>query len=257
MPEWAHIPGRDAASIMQVCSIIRLKNYGKENWRLYMALMRFGRKFKDLGITGGFTRWYDKNTRENRLDEIREYAEEVKKHVTDNADVLEAAPGPGYFSIELAKMGAYTITGMDISADFIEICKTNARRENVAVHFVQGTVSSMVFEDAAFDFIFCSAAFKNFKEPVTALREMYRVLKTGGIALIADMNHDVSQETLAAAAAKISKNGFERWFMIHTFKSLCKGAYTKNELERMITQTPFNKNTIIERGIGFYIYLYK
>jgi ubiquinone/menaquinone biosynthesis C-methylase UbiE len=154
-------------------------------------------------------------------------------------------------------MGNYAITGMDISADFIEICKTNALRENVAVTFVQGNVSSMAFEDNTFDFIFCSAAFKNFKEPVTALREMYRTLKDGGIALIVDMNHDVSQETLAAEAAKISKNGFERWFMIHTFKGLCKGAYTKNELENMIKQTPFKQNKIIESGIGFYLYLYK
>jgi ubiquinone/menaquinone biosynthesis C-methylase UbiE len=146
---------------------------------------------------------------------------------------------------------------MDISVDFIEICKTNARRENVAVNFVQGNVSSMVFEDNTFDFIFCSAVFKNLKEPVTALSEMYRVLKNSGIALIVDMNHDVSKEILAAEAAKISKNGFERWFMINTFKSLCKGAYTKNELENMIKQTTFKKNEIIEGGIGFYIYLYK
>jgi ubiquinone/menaquinone biosynthesis C-methylase UbiE len=233
------------------------KHYGKTNWRLYMALMRLGRKFKDLGITGGFTRWYDKNTRENRLGEMREYAKEAKRHLTDNANVLEVAPGPGYFSIELAKMGNYNITGMDISADFIEICKANAERENVNINFLQGNVSSMVFEDNTFDFIFCSAAFKNFKDPVTALCEMYRVLKNSGIALIVDMNHDVSKETLAKEAAKISKNGFERWFMINAFKGLCKGAYTKNELENMIKQTTFKKNEIIEEGIGFYIYLYK
>jgi ubiquinone/menaquinone biosynthesis C-methylase UbiE len=177
--------------------------------------------------------------------------------LTDNASVLEVAPGPGYFSIELAKMGNYKITGMDISADFVEICKTNAKRENVSVNFLQGNVSKMPFEDCAFNFIFCSAAFKNFKEPVTAMREMYRVLKNDGIALIVDMNHDVSKETLDEAAAKSSKAGFERWFMKTTFKSLCASAYSKTELESMIKQTPFNKNEIKENGTGFYIYLYK
>jgi ubiquinone/menaquinone biosynthesis C-methylase UbiE len=188
---------------------------------------------------------------------MREYAKEAKKHFIDNANVLEVAPGPGYFSIELAKIGNYNITGMDISADFINICKTNAQRENVNINFVQGNVSSMVFEDNTFDFIFCSAAFKNFKEPVTALHEMYRVLKNNGTVLIVDMNHDVSKETLAEEAAKISKSGFERWFMKNTFKGLCKGAYSRTELENMIRQTSFNKSKIQEVGIGFYIYLYK
>jgi ubiquinone/menaquinone biosynthesis C-methylase UbiE len=222
-----------------------------------MAYMRFFRKFKDLGITGGFARWYDKNTRENRAGEMREYALLAKKHLADDAHVLEVAPGPGYFSIELAKMGDFTITGMDISADFVKICKTNAEREGVTVSFLQGNVSAMPFENDIFDLIFCSAAFKNFKEPVSALREMHRVLKPGGIALILDMNHDASGEALRHEAEKISKSGFERMFMKNTFKMLCKGAYTKNELEAMIQQTPFNNRKIEESGISFYIYLYK
>jgi ubiquinone/menaquinone biosynthesis C-methylase UbiE len=222
-----------------------------------MDLMRLSRKFKDLGISGSFTRWYDKNTRENRIGEMRGYAAEAKKHLPDNANVLEVAPGPGYFSIELAKIGNYSITGMDISADFVEICKANAERENVNIRFLQGNAALMPFEDKIFDFIFCSAAFKNFKEPVTALHEMYRVLKNNGIALIVDMNHDVSKEKLAEEAARITKSGFERWFVRNTFKGLCKGAYSKTELTNMIKQTPFNKNEIKEIGIGFYIYLYK
>jgi ubiquinone/menaquinone biosynthesis C-methylase UbiE len=122
---------------------------------------------------------------------------------------------------------------------------------------VQGNVSAMPFDDGVYDFIFCSAAFKNFKEPITALREMCRVLKTGGIVLIVDMNHDVSKEKLAEEAAKISKTGFERWFMKNSFKRLSKGAYSKNELENFIKETSFKKSEIKEMGIGFYIYLYK
>jgi len=222
-----------------------------------MALMRLGRKFKDIGITGGFTRWYDKNTRENRIGEMQEYAKEAKRHFDDEANVLEVAPGPGYFSIELAKMGNYNITGMDISADFINICKTNAQRENVNINFIQGNVSQMAFVDNTFNFIFCSAAFKNFKEPVTALREMYRVLKNNGTVLIVDMNRNASKEQLVELATKTSKPGFERWFQINTFKGLCKGAYSRTELENMIKQTSFSRNEIKESGIGFYIYLYK
>ena len=219
--------------------------------------MRNARKSKDLGINGWFAQWYDKNTREKRLGEMQEYAKIVKMHLTDNDNVLEVAPGPGYFSIELAKMGNYNITGMDISTDFVEIGKKNALKENVDIKFVQGNVSLMNFNDNVFNFVFCSAAFKNFKEPIKALQEMHRVLKDNGIVLIMDMNHDASKEKLTEEAAKISKTGFERWFMKNTFKILSKGAYKKIELENMIKETLFKKYEIKEVGIGFYIYLYK
>jgi hypothetical protein len=81
--------------------------------------------------------------------------------------------------------------------------------------------------------------------------------KNDGIVLIVDMNHDASKEILREEAARTSKPGFERWFQIQVFKSLCKGAYSKNEFENMIKQTSFQKSEIKEGGIGFYIYLYK
>jgi ubiquinone/menaquinone biosynthesis C-methylase UbiE len=222
-----------------------------------MGLFKFIRHFKDMGITGPFSRWYDKNTRENRITEMQEYAREVARHLSEKSNVLEVAPGPGYLSIELAKIGSYHITGMDISADFVEICKTNAVRENVNITFIQGNVSSMPFEENIFDFIVCSAAFKNFKEPILALREMHRVLKKGGIVLIIDMRRDATKEGLKEEAKKISRSGFERIFMVQTFKGLCKYAYTKSEIEEMIKQTSFTRNEIEESNIGFYIYLHK
>jgi len=222
-----------------------------------MALFSFIRKHKDLGITGSFARWYDKNTRETRLNEMREYANEVTKHVKDGANILEIAPGPGYMSIELAKKGNFNITGMDISPDFVEICKTNAKNENVNVTFLEGNVSAMPFEENKFDFIFCSAAFKNFKEPVVALKEMYRVLKNSGIVLIVDMRRDVTKQGLEEEVKKITKTGFERFWVKRTFKNLAKYAYKKDEFIEMIKQTPFAKNEIQESGIGFYVFLYK
>jgi len=222
-----------------------------------MAILSFVRKFKNLGISGPFTRWYDKNTRETRLNEMREYATEVARHIKEGANVLEVAPGPGYMSIELAKMGNFNITGMDISADFVEICKTNAQRENVDVTFLQGNVSAMPFEANTFDFIFCSAAFKNFKEPVAALQEMYRVLKNAGMGLIVDMRRDVTKQGLAEEVEKITQPGIERFWVKNTFKNLARYSYLKDEFIQMIKQTSFTKYEIEESGIGFYIYLYK
>jgi ubiquinone/menaquinone biosynthesis C-methylase UbiE len=82
-------------------------------------MMKLQRRFKDIGIGGITTRWYDNNTRKSRLAEMKTYAKEVTKHIQDGCSVLEVAPGPGYLAIELAKLGkCKKIIGLDISKDF-------------------------------------------------------------------------------------------------------------------------------------------
>lgn len=149
-------------------------------------MMKNIRKNKDVGIYGLAARWYDKNTRKSRLAEMQGYANEVASHVSPGADILEVAPGPGYLAIELAKKG-FNVTGVEISPDFVKIANKNAEEANVTVDFKEGNASNLPCEDNFFDFIICSAAFKNFKEPVKVLCEMHRVLKQGGTSLIIDM----------------------------------------------------------------------
>jgi hypothetical protein len=38
---------------------------------------KFLRKSKDVAITGRFARWYDRNSREHRIEELRGYAAEI------------------------------------------------------------------------------------------------------------------------------------------------------------------------------------
>jgi len=221
-------------------------------------MMNIMRRFKDLGIKGTMARWYDRNTRTHRLDEIKGYAKEVAVHVRNGNSVLEIAPGPGYLSIELAKLGKYKITGLDISEDFVEIARKNAKEAGVDVEFRQGNASNIPFHDNSFNFIICTAAFKNFKEPTKALNEMRRVLKVGGTALIVDLDRDVSNRQLNAFTESIGVKGLEALFMKFTFKYfLKKGAYTKDGFISMISRTPFNRYDIREQGITLYVYLQK
>jgi ubiquinone/menaquinone biosynthesis C-methylase UbiE len=216
------------------------------------------RKRKDVGITGGFTKWYDKNTRESRMGEMENYANEVASRLKDGADVLEVAPGPGYMSITLAKTGKYNITGMDISADFVEICKKNAAEAGVSVDFRQGNVSAMPFADNSFDFIFCSAAFKNFHDPPAALREMYRVLKHGGTALIIDANRNASNKTIRDEMRTGGMRGFDLWCTAFVFRfSVSPGAYTTDGFAKLSRETPFTRPEVLEQGMGLWVRLEK
>ena len=154
--------------------------------------------------------------------------------------LLTLAPGPGYLAIELAKLGSYKIFGLDISKDFVDIARTNAERTGVEIDFRQGNAAEMPFSDFMFDFIICTAAFKNFKEPLKAVNEMYRVLKPGATALIIDLNRDVSNQQLENLVKDMRVKGAEALFMKLTFKYFLRaGAYSEDGFKNLIAKSEF------------------
>ncbi|HEY3823972.1 MAG TPA: class I SAM-dependent methyltransferase [Bryobacteraceae bacterium] len=136
-----------------------------------------------MGTEGVVVRWYASLTKKSAAD-FEMLAQRVASEVSPGSSVLEVAPGPGYFAIELAKRGDYRVTGLDISATFVEIARANAAGAGVQANFQRGDASRMPFDGEQFDYVVCRAAFKNF---VAALQETYRVLKPGGWPPIIDI----------------------------------------------------------------------
>lgn len=115
-------------------------------------------------MNGALARWYAGLTKKSMAD-FTALARRVAGEISPGACVLEVAPGPGYFAIELAKLGDYQVTGLDISQTFVEIARANAARAKVQAHFQRGDASRMPFEEGRFDYLVCRAAFKNFWTP--------------------------------------------------------------------------------------------
>src|SRR5436190_1642203 len=147
--------------------------------------------YKGLGMEGFIARWYARNTGKN-MEQFRKAAQDVARRVVPGSDVLEVAPGPGYMAIELDKLGSYRIVGLDIGQSFVRMATENAGKAGVQVVFVEGNASAMPFDADTFDLVYCRAAFKNFSEPLQALREMHRVLRPGGQAVIVDLRRNAT-----------------------------------------------------------------
>jgi len=206
--------------------------------------------YKGIGMEGFTAKWYASMTAKG-IEEFRALARRVAAELPGGGDVLEVAPGPGYFSIELAKLGDYCITGLDISHTMVEIARDNARQAGVDVAFRHGNASDMPFEDEAFDFLLCRAAFKNFTEPERALQEMYRVLKPGGRALIIDLRKDATPENIKEAVESMHLGLINTMMTKLTFRfMLLKRAYTRAQFEQMLSQTKFGPIDIAEGPIG-------
>ncbi len=213
--------------------------------------------YKGIAMEGPIASWYSKITLKD-INRHKIMAGQMVKKIPAGGRVLEIAPGPGYFCIELARLGSFQITGLDISRSFVEIARKNAAAAGVQADFRLGDAADMPFEADSFDFVFCQAAFKNFTRPVNAIAEIYRVLRPGGTGVIVDMRRDASPQEIDREVKGMGLGRFDEIFTGWTFRNmLLKSAYSVDEMRAMVAQTPFGKCKIDVGGIGFQVWLEK
>jgi len=213
--------------------------------------------YKGLAMEGPIASWYAKIT----LKDIHRHqlmAARMVKHIPSGGRVLEIAPGPGYFCIELARLGQFHITGLDISQSFVEIARKNVAAAGIRAEFRRGDAADLPFEVESFDFIFCQAAFKNFSRPVEAIAEMHRALRSGGVGVISDLRRDASAADIQREIKGMGLSRLDELFTRWTFHTvLLKNAYTLDEMQAMVARTPFEKCHIELDGVGFLTWLEK
>ncbi len=210
--------------------------------------------YRGIAMEGFIAKWYAKTAR--RDGEFKMWASRVSEAVPAGSHVLEVAPGPGYLSVELAKLDKYQVTGLDVSRSFVEFARTNARQAGVQVDFRHGNAADMPFADGTFDFIISTAAFKNFAQPVRAIAEMHRVLRLDGKALIVDLRRDASVTSIKEAVNNMGLNRVNALITKWTFRlMLLKTAYTQEQIRQFVSQTSFRQCEIREDRIGMEIWL--
>jgi ubiquinone/menaquinone biosynthesis C-methylase UbiE len=206
--------------------------------------------YKGMGMEGSLARWYDRTTRKG-MPEIEALAARISALIPAGAEVLEIAPGPGFLAIELAKRGL-SVRAVDISKTFVAIARRNAKEAGANVQFELGNAAALPMASASVDFVVCRAAFKNFSEPLKALVEMRRVLKSGGTALLIDMRRDVSVAEIQRYVETLGVSRLNRWFMMVTFRCmLIKRAYPLEEIRRMTAEAGWTDTRIDVMPLGF------
>jgi ubiquinone/menaquinone biosynthesis C-methylase UbiE len=215
-------------------------------------------RLKGPEMEGPIARWYARvRGSQSQIEAYRKQAAQLTAGLLDGAKVLEVAPGPGYLSIEMARLRRLRVTALDISHTFVEIGSENARRAGVTVDFRQGDVASMPFEAASFDLIVCQAAFKNFALPRTALGEMHRVLGAGGTAVIQDMSHDATHAAIEEEVRGMDLGRLSSFMTKATLERLRKRAYSPLRFELLVAESPFQTCEITTAGIGLEVRLKK
>ena len=146
---------------------------------------------------------------------------------TGSETVLDVGTGRGLLMIGAAKrlstgksVGIDIWSGKDLSGNTPERTRRNAQLEGVfeKVEIQNEDATEMKFADNSFDVILSNACLHNIPSAdgrVRACREIVRVLKPGGVALISDFIHlGEYAKAFRAAAAEAKRAG---WFWSDTF----------------------------------------
>lgn len=223
-----------------------------------MVPARYRKPYLGVQMEGPIATWYARNTRDRR--DYPKTARSIAAQLPNGGAVLEVAPGPGYMAIELARLQPHDvrITGLDISRSFVRIATANAAGAGVSIDFQHGDVANMPFGAESFDFVVCQAAFKNFPNPVAALDEIHRVLRSGGRASIFDLRKDAPRAAIDQEVHEMRLSPINAYLTRWVFRfGLLRAAYTREALEAVVASSQFGSGEIVEDGIGFELRLRK
>lgn len=105
--------------------------------------------------------------------------------------ILDVATGTGDFAIACAELNPKKITGIDISEGMMKVGREKLRKLNLD-HFItlqQGDAESVDLPDNSYDAIVVGFGVRNFQNLENGLKNLYRILKPGGILLVLEFSY--------------------------------------------------------------------
>ena len=106
----------------------------------------------------------------------------------DGMNILDVGSGNGaYTELLLENLPKSKITALDADKRLLNIAKNRlSKYSEDRVAFKYGSILNTHLKENSFDFVICRFVFQHLESPIEAIREIYRLLKPGGIVAIID-----------------------------------------------------------------------
>lgn len=135
---------------------------------------------------------HDSVLRSHRVRNIENSAQYLAPRLSAGDRVLDVGCGPGTLTASIAEaVSPGQVLGIDRSSDVVkEATSTAAARGLTNVRAEVGDVYSLDYPDDSFDVVHAHQVLQHLSDPVSALREMRRVAKPGGVVAARDADYE-------------------------------------------------------------------
>lgn len=177
------------------------------------------------------------------------YGKLLEKNDIKGKKFLEIGCGLGYFSKEAFKLGA-RVTGVDIGPKLIKISK----KKTPNASFIVADASSLPFKNETFDVVLSTEVIEHINKQVIVIKEMFRVLKKGGVLIITTPNRLYKPLFDFLGLAKIRPyRGNEKWYYPWTLKKILA---KYGDIKKEVYFNFFYPNKILNNFERFYLLKY-
>jgi SAM-dependent methyltransferase len=111
-------------------------------------------------------------------------------HLRPGLCLLDVGCGPGSITCDLANLVAPSeVVGIDLQPSQVTAARTLAARRGVTnLRFESGSIYNLPYPDGSFDVATAVVVLFHLRDPLSALRELRRVLKPGGMVAVSDID---------------------------------------------------------------------
>lgn len=131
-------------------------------------------------------------------------------NLKENFKILEVGPGPGYFSVPIAKkVKKGKLFLADIQPEMLEYAKKRLKKEkieNVEYYLCNG--ATFDFSDEFFDVIFLVAVLGEVENKEAYIKEFYRILKRDGTVSVSELAGDPDKMSIEELRVLFEKHNF-------------------------------------------------
>jgi SAM-dependent methyltransferase len=130
---------------------------------------------------------HDSVLRSHRWRTAANSAAHLLPHLRPGMSLLDVGCGPGTVTADLAEVVAPgEVVGLDAAPEVLDEARAHAAERGVDVRFEVGDVYALSYPDSSFDVVHAHQVLQHLTDPVSALREMRRVTKPGGLVSVRD-----------------------------------------------------------------------
>ena len=111
--------------------------------------------------------------------------------------ILDVGCGPGSITVGLARrVPDGEVVGIDVASGIVERAQRKCAETDVTnVTFQKESVYDLPYDSGSFDIVYAHQVLQHLTDPVAALKEIHRVVKTGGLVAVRDSDYYTMSRT--------------------------------------------------------------